>query len=131
MRSPAPEPPPEPPRAPLLLYDADCSFCSASARWLERRARRPLATLPIAEAPAAGVLRGLGERELWAGAHLVSAEGHEYHGAAAMTQALRLGPGGRLWAVLDRPPLAPLRDAGYRLVAALRGRSGCRVPGRR
>ncbi len=115
------------PRTPLLLYDADCSFCSASARWLERRARRPLAILPIAEAPAAGVLRGLGERELWAGAHLVSAEGHEHHGAAAVTQALRLGPGGRLWALLDWPPLAPLRDGGYRLVAALRGRSGCRA----
>jgi len=36
------EPSPAVPRTPLLLYDADCSFCSASARWLERRARSRL-----------------------------------------------------------------------------------------
>ncbi len=109
----------------LFLYDQDCSFCRASAAWLQRRARQPLALLPIAEAPRAGVLATLSDRERWASAHFVTAEGVQYHGGAAVTRALRLGRGGRAWALFDAPLLAWLRDACYALLTRLRGRLGC------
>ena len=50
--------------------------------------------------------------------------GIEYHGGVAVTQALRLGRGGRAWALLDAPGLAWLRDASYLLVVRSRGRLG-------
>lgn len=113
----------------VLLYDDGCACCRASAAWLARRARRSLTLLPISAAQDRGLLEELGERELWASAHFVTAAGVEYHGGAAMTQALRLGPGGRAWALLDLAPLSWLRDAGYALAVRLRGRIAC-APGR-
>jgi predicted DCC family thiol-disulfide oxidoreductase YuxK len=124
MRSPPSTRALHPPDTDLLLYDVDCTFCCASAGWLARRARRPLALLPIAEAERAGVLTSLDDRERSASAHLVTARGVEYHGGAAITRALRLGRGGRAWALLDAWGVAWLRDAGYALVVRSRGRLG-------
>jgi predicted DCC family thiol-disulfide oxidoreductase YuxK len=124
MRSPPSTRAPHPPDTDLLLYDADCAFCRASAGWLARRARQRLALLSIAEAECAGVLTSLDDRERSASAHLVTASGIEYHGGAAITRALRLGWGGRAWALLDASGLAWMRDAGYALVVRSRGRIG-------
>ncbi len=125
MGSPHETPAGRSPGSDLLLYDDRCACCRASAAWLARRARRPLALLPISGAAERGLLAGLGERERWASAHFVTGAGVEYHAGAAMTQALRLGPGGRAWALLDAAPLSWLRDAGYALAVRLRGRIAC------
>lgn len=125
MRSPPESRAGRSPGEDVLLYDDGCACCRASAAWLARRARRPLTLLSISAAEDRGLLDGLGERERWASAHFVTAAGVEYHGGAAMTQALRLGPGGRAWALLDAGPLSWLRDAGYALAVRLRARISC------
>ncbi len=70
------------------------------------------------------MLTSLGERERWARAHFVTVAAIEYHGGAAMTRALRLGRGGRAWALLDAPGPAWLRDVGYALAVRSRGLLG-------
>lgn len=101
---------------PLLVYDGDCAFCASSARWLKRRGRRRIEVAPFGDERAPSTLAH--DR-----AHLVTDAGTR-SGGAAITGALRTLPGGRLFAFLDLPVIAWMRDRAYALVVRHRTRIG-------
>ena len=113
-----------PPGCHILVYDADCRFCSAAARLVQFHATSPLELVPLSAAQDAGLLTALTAEEVPRAAHYVSPSGEELHGGASVTGALRLGPLGFLFAVLDFPGVAMVRDAVYQLVARHRRRGG-------
>jgi predicted DCC family thiol-disulfide oxidoreductase YuxK len=104
----------------VVLYDADCGFCTWSTAKLlawDRHGRlRPLAL----QDPRADVLLGGMEPERkMASWHLVDPDGRVYSGGAAFAPLLRLLPGGRAAAALAEA--APrLTAAGYDAVAGRR-----------
>ncbi|MDA0350990.1 MAG: DCC1-like thiol-disulfide oxidoreductase family protein [Chloroflexi bacterium] len=103
------------PGRPLLVYDNDCGLCTIVALFCQ--ARTPgLALVGFSELPREGILESLDWEAVLASAHLVTADGVEYHGGEAVTQLLRLGTVGPLVAWLDWPVLRGLREIGYRLV---------------
>ncbi|MEA4944378.1 MAG: DUF393 domain-containing protein [Propionicimonas sp.] len=101
-----------------ILYDADCGFCTRSARWLVRRGvQARVVPLQSVELESLGVDPERAKRELPA----VTDAGVAY-GAGAIRAALATGP---WWmraaaACLAPAPLAALAEAGYRWVAANR-----------
>lgn len=105
-----------PPETPVLIYDGNCPFCTAMARWIERRSRTPLQLLEFSEVEGTGLLTRLTEDEVESAAHFVTTRGIEYHGGQAVTRALRLVRFGGLAAVLDAPVFSLLRDGGYWVV---------------
>ena len=91
----------------LVLYDADCGFCTWALALLLRWDRRGrLAPVALQEARAAELLGGLSAEERMASWHLVAPDGARTSAGAALPEALALLPGGALPA------------------AALRGRPG-------
>ena len=68
------------------------------------------------------MLEDLDVETVRASVHYVTAHGVEYHGGEAVTQVLRLVPGGAFAAYLDWPVLRGLREIGYRLVTSQRSR---------
>jgi predicted DCC family thiol-disulfide oxidoreductase YuxK len=118
------------PTAAVLLFDADCGFCTRSAAWLGRigLAAR-IEPLQGADLPALGVDATRAAREI----PFVSADGVSY-GAEAIGRALATGsaPWQVLGALLAHPPLLWPARWVYRLVAAHRhrlpgGRAACRL----
>lgn len=105
---------------PIILYDADCGFCTRSARLLERLgAAASFAPLQRADLVALDVDPARAEHELPA----VHAGGVAY-GAHAIRVALATGPWWMraLAVVLGLPVIAGLAQVGYRWVAANRHR---------
>ncbi len=101
----------------LVVYDADCGFCT----WLlggllgwDREARlRPLA---LQDPEAEGLLADLAPSVRMASWHLISPSGARESGGPALPKLLALLPGGRIPAAgLERFPT--LTDRGYRWVA--------------
>lgn len=75
-----------------LFYDAECEFCTRTARWLARPLhRRGLATAPLQD-PRVGALLGLSSRELLQAIRLVLSDGKQYLGAEALVAL-----GNELW----------------------------------
>lgn len=98
----------EQPRAPVVLrYDADCAFCTRSARWIRARARD---RHEVRLEPARGI----------AAVELIEADGTRLEGGAAITRLLAGSPRWGWLRAFDGPGLAPLRDATYALVSRLR-----------
>ncbi len=121
---------PTAPRSGLLLYDADCRLCralAAAALAADRRGR--LRALPLQSADARRALPSISDSERLASMHFVDSDGHHSATGDALTRILALLPGGRVpAAALARTPR--LAEAGYRLVAANRGRLGQLLPAR-
>ncbi|MEV6805628.1 DUF393 domain-containing protein [Streptomyces sp. NPDC017248] len=122
---------------PVLVYDGDCGFCSASVAFARRRVkpRCDIEASQRAELDALGVTRQRAEYEaLW-----VTPDGRVYGGAQAVARALLSA--GRGWAVagalLRLPPLRWAAHGVYRVIARNRhrlpgGTPACAVPpGRR
>jgi predicted DCC family thiol-disulfide oxidoreductase YuxK len=105
-----------PPGRATLIYDASCPFCTACGRWWERHARGPVAVLSFDQTEGSGMLTALTPHERGAMAHLVTADGIEYHGGESVTHALAYVPGGFAAGILDVPPLNFAREAGYQVV---------------
>jgi predicted DCC family thiol-disulfide oxidoreductase YuxK len=98
-----------------LVYDSDCRFCTATARWVERHAPDSIQALPFDD-PAVPSALAADRRH----AHLI--EGASVlHGGAAVTGALRHVRGGRAATILDRPGARWIRDVVYRAVARRHG----------
>ena len=105
---------------PVLLYDADCAFCTRSARLAARfRLRAQVRPMQSVELPALGVSAERASREL----PFVGADGRVSYGHRAVADALRTSRTpvslvGRLLGlrILDRP-----LGWVYRWVAAHRG----------
>ncbi len=107
----------------MLVYDGDCGFCAASARWLERRIGEAGRIASSQELGANG-LSGLGltvddaARAAW----WVDAGGRTWCGHLAVARALSACPGlpGCLGAVVARPPLSWLGALTYPMVVRWR-----------
>ena len=80
-----------------VLYDAQCGFCAwvLSGLLALDRAHR-LAPMALQDPQARHLLAGLQSAERMASWHLISPAGARYSGGAAVAQAFRLLPGGRM-----------------------------------
>lgn len=96
----------------LLLYDADCGFCTRCARWLERAAPARGYRIAAWQETALDSL-GLTPRQCGEAAWFIAADGTQHRGSDAIAQALVHGP-----AAL-RPLGSLLTAPGVRWVAAL------------
>ncbi len=118
---------------PVLVYDGDCGFCTASVAFAERRIRPrcDVTAWQFARLDALGVTRDRAEYEvLW-----VAPGGTVHGGAQAVAKLLLSARGG--WAVLGAllrlPPLRWAAHGVYRLVADNRhrmpgGTAACALP---
>ena len=110
-----------------MLYDQDCSLCSATAAWLARHVPpSQLEVMAIADASADPRIGPLViDRPLTVTLHLVEPDDTILTGARAVVAAGRLVPRWRLLARLfDHPPGRWLLEPAYRQVAAHRRRIG-------
>ena len=116
-----------------FVYDGDCSFCSACARFVERRipTRATVGPWQCADLPSLGLTQEQAE----AAVQWVAADGTVASGPDAI--ALLLRDAGRLWTVPGRAlQLGPVRFAAwpaYRWVADHRhmlpgGTAACALP---
>ena len=127
----------EPGAAPVVLYDADCGFCTwVVDRIAARVAPGAVEIVPLQSPRADLLLAGrVDEAAKWESWHLVEADGSLYSGGDAIPRVLVHVRGGRTMGRLAaRYPRAA--SAAYRLVARNRDRLGrvvraerCRVPG--
>lgn len=122
---------------PVVLYDADCGFCTWTVdRIAARVAPGSIEIVPLQADRADELLGGrLDEAAKWASWHLVEPGGALYSGGEAIPRVLRHVRGGRLAARLAAR-LPRTTDAIYRFAARHRDRLGrvvradrCRVPG--
>ena len=106
----------------MLLYDGDCSFCTLSARWVERRLPVLPDLQPWQDADLAAL--GVSEAEAMHSVQWVESSGRVSAGATAVARLLVSNGGG--WAALGRlmlvPPVSWAAALAYRLVATFRGR---------
>ncbi len=116
-----------PAEAGLLIYDGDCGFCTATARWVQRRLPDGSHVVASQEADL-GVL-GLTAEDVARSAWWIGIDGVPLDEHRSMAGALRAMGG--LWSVLGRlltfGPISPLAGFVYRRVAANRYR--IRKPG--
>ena len=112
----------------MLVYDGDCSFCSASARWVAARWRGPERAVAWQHLSAEQLERlGLTLDEVRCAAWWVDGGGRRSRGHLAIARALRAAHGwpsvvGR---VLLVPPFKWLAAGAYPVIA----RSRHRLPG--
>lgn len=122
---------------PVVLYDADCGFCTWIVdRIAARVARGSIEIVSLQASRADDLLAGrLSERAKWESWHFVEPDGGLYSGGPAVPRVLRYVKGGRtIGRLAARFPRAT--DAAYRFAARNRDRFGrvvradrCRVPG--
>ena len=118
----------------LLVFDGDCGFCTASARWIEARLPpgkvrvEPWQVLDVDEL-------GLTEADVTTAAWWIEDEGRRFRGHAAVGRSLN--EAGGLWGVVGRiivtPPISWIARPVYALVARNRHRlpgatDACRLP---
>lgn len=115
------------------MYDGDCGFCTASAKWatadLPPPARlQPWQALDLAEL-------GLTVHDVTTAAWWFDAEGRRHRGSRAIARALAAGHGYRklLGRLLLAPPVSWIAVPAYAVVARYRyrlpgGTDACRVP---
>lgn len=118
---------------PTLVYDGDCGFCTASARWIGRRLRGGVRVVPWQSIPDLAAT-GLTEADVARAAWWIDVDGSLHEGHAAIGHALLAAR--RAWPIVGRlilvRPIAWLAAPVYRLVAANRHRlpgatDACRV----
>lgn len=106
----------------MLVFDGDCGFCTASARWLEQRGAAVVAwqTLDLDEYPL--TVAEVDEAAWW-----IDGSGVAHRGHRAIGLALRAAGGawGIVGTMLVNPPLSWLAGPVYALVA----RNRHRLPG--
>jgi predicted DCC family thiol-disulfide oxidoreductase YuxK len=110
-----------------ILYDADCSLCTATAAWLARRVSPDrLAVTPLGEAGADPVIGALVRgRDLAAALHFVGSDDRVVTGSRAVLGALRLVPRwGALARLMDHRAGHAILEPVYRQIAAHRRRIG-------
>jgi len=105
---------------PVLLFDGECPFCTASAQWLRRHMQRPVRMIPwqAAALEALGIQRASARRSvLW-----IEPGGVRLRAELAIARALVHC--GAPWRQLGRlcawPIVRPVSARGYRLASALR-----------
>ncbi len=111
-------------RAPVVLFDGSCRFCSAQANRLARMARGRIVLRSFRERGALDGIAGLDPAECEREMKLVEPSGRVYGGAEAVVRALRAGRPvlGRLAAAYYFPGFRSLCDLAYRWIARNRFR---------
>ena len=115
----------EPEKAPLLVYDGDCSFCSSSARWIAARWQGPQQAVAWQHLSADQLERlGLTLDDVRRAAWWVDPAGRHSRGHVAIARALRAAHG---WPsvvghILLIPPFRWLAAGAYPLIAHWRHR---------
>lgn len=116
-----------------VCYDADCSFCTASARrFAPLLARRGIETVPL-QAPWVQARLGLRAGDVPAEMAFIDAGGRTFGGAEAVARVCReIGWAWPVWAASRVPGVGLAMRAVYRWVAAHRHCAGgaCRIPQR-
>lgn len=125
--------------APVVLYDADCGFCTWVVDKIAGRVEAGAVEIVPLQAPRADELLAgrVDEQAKWDSWHLVEPDGALFSGGDAIPRVLRHVRGGRFAGrVAARFPRAA--SALYRLAARHRDKLGrvvraerCRVPGSR
>ncbi|HSL57277.1 MAG TPA: DUF393 domain-containing protein [Acidimicrobiales bacterium] len=122
-----------PASTPTLVYDGDCGFCTASARWIGRRLRAGVRVTPWQDLPDLAAV-GLTVDDVTRAAWWLDEQGHRHEGHLAVGRSLMAARG--LWPVVGRllvtAPVRWLAAPAYRLVARYRYRlpgatAACRV----
>lgn len=115
---------------PILVYDADCGFCTQCANWVRRRSDADVVPWQSLDLDA----HALTERDVTEAAWWLDTR-DQLSGARAVAAALRSC--GRPWrwlgVLIDLAPVRPLAKVVYRWVARYRYRlpgSTCAVPPR-
>lgn len=108
----------------VLLYDADCGFCTWAVGWVLRwdRAGR-IRTCPLQDPRAAQWLETLPQQARMSSWHLVAPDGRVASGGRAVAPLLRLLPLGRPLAALAEA-FPGVVEAGYRWVVRHRSTLG-------
>ena len=122
-------------KAPLLVYDGDCSFCSSSARWITARWRGPQEAVAWQHLSADRLERlGLTLDDARCAAWWIDPDGRRSRGHVAIARALRAAHGwpSVVGSALLVPPLRWLAAGAYPLIARWRhrlpgGTPACRV----
>lgn len=114
-----------PPTPPVLIYDGDCAFCTASAHRIAQHWRRPATAVPWQRLGADGLRElGLGVAEVQSAAYWIDELGRAHRGHAAVARALVAAAGWR--SLVGRagliPPVSWMAAGLYRLVARYRHR---------
>ena len=105
-----------------LFFDAECRFCTRTARWLTPiLRRRGLGVAPLQD-PRVGALLGMSRHELLKELRFLMSDGTHAGGANAVLAVAREIWWARplIWLSL-LPGTRPVLDAAYRWVAARRG----------
>ena len=104
-----------------LFFDAECRFCTRTARWVAPiLERRGMAVAPLQD-PRVGVLLGMSREELLRELRLLLSDGKHYGGADAVVALAR-----EIWWwrplvwIAKIPWMMELLRKGYRWVAASR-----------
>jgi predicted DCC family thiol-disulfide oxidoreductase YuxK len=112
----------------VLVYDADCPMCRASALWLMRLAlsRGTLEILPCRSPVRAQRFPQLSEQACLSAMQLVLPDGRIVAGADAVPELLRRIRGlGWLAGLFTLPPMRPLSRRVYAWIARHRMRISC------
>jgi len=103
-----------------VLYDEQCGFCTAVARWLVRRGAGRLQAESIGSARGARALRDLARERRYDTVHVLDEVGRRWSGPRSLPVLARATPG-LAWAagLLEQFPGAT--ELGYDWVARHRG----------
>ncbi len=100
-----------------LVYDGDCGFCTATARWAQRRLSDDYRVVPSQQIDLDAL--GLSEEDVARSAWWIGPDGTRWDNHRSIAGAL--GAMGGLWPVVGRlmtwGPVNPLARGMYRLVA--------------
>ena len=112
-----------------LFFDAECGFCTRTARWLlPILERRGLAVAPLQD-PRVGALLGLSREELMLEMKFLLSDGTQYGGAdAAVALAREIWWGRPLVWISRIPGMTEILRRGYRWVAASRSCAAVSCP---
>jgi len=104
-----------------LFFDAECAFCTRTARWLRPiLERRGLAVAPLQD-PRVGALLGLAEADLLRELRFLLSDGSQFGGADAVLAVAREIWWGRPLVWLTKiPGMMPQMRRGYYWFAARR-----------
>ena len=130
-RAALPSPPgataePKPPSPPLppgtLIYDGDCGFCTATARWASRRLNDDYRVVPSQQSDLAAL--GLTHADVARSAWWIDPDGTRSDEHQCIAKALRAmrAPWPALGRLLTLGPISPLARWTYRFVAGNRYR---------
>lgn len=117
-----PNPLPPPLSAGTLIYDGDCGFCTATARWVERRLGDDYQLVPSQQADLATL--GLTDDDVARSAWWIDPDGTRSDEHRCIAKSLRAmsAPWPALGRLLTLRPISSLAGWVYRLVAGNRYR---------